>query len=84
VVLRVSDLPHSDKLRFITSEDKPVAHVISIKEEVVAAPEVAATEVAAVPAEPEVLKKGKQETAEGAPAAAAAPVAEKSEKGGKK
>ncbi|MGB9032724.1 MAG: 50S ribosomal protein L25 [Acidobacteriaceae bacterium] len=83
VVLRVSDLPHSDKLRFITSEDKPVAHVISIKEEVVAAPEAEAAAVAEVPAEPEVLKKGKQETAEGAPAAAA-PVAEKSEKGGKK
>jgi large subunit ribosomal protein L25 len=84
VVLRVSDLPHSDKLRFLTAEDKPVAHVVSIKEEVVApTPEAEAAAAAAVPAEPEVLKKGKQETAEGA-AAAAAPAAEKSDKGGKK
>ena len=57
--------------------------MISIKEEVVAAPEAEAAAVEAAPAEPEVLKKGKQETAEGAPAAAA-PVAEKSDKGGKK
>jgi large subunit ribosomal protein L25 len=86
MVLRVSDLPHSEKLRFLTSEDKPVAHVVSIKEEVVAPTpeaEAAAAAAAAAPAEPEVLKKGKQETAEGA-AAAAAPAAEKSEKGGKK
>ena len=84
MVLRVSDLPHSDKLRFLTPDDKPVAHVVSIKEEVVApTPEAEAAAAAAAPAEPEVLKKGKQETAEGA-AAAAAPAAEKSEKGGKK
>ena len=84
MVLRVSDLPHTEKLRFLTSEDKPVAHVVSIKEEVVApTPEAEAAAAAAAPAEPEVLKKGKQETAEGA-AAAAAPAAEKGEKGGKK
>jgi len=33
-VMRVSDLPHSAKLRFLTDENQPVAHVISIKEEV--------------------------------------------------
>ena len=82
MVLRVSDLPHTDKLRFLTSEDKPVAHVVSIKEEVVATPDAEAAAAAATPAEPEVVKKGKQETAEGA--AAAAPAAEKSDKGGKK
>jgi len=60
-VLRVSDLPHSDKIKFISDEDATVAHVVAIKEE--AAP--AAEEVAAVgPAEPEVVKKGKTETAE--------------------
>jgi large subunit ribosomal protein L25 len=66
-VLRVSDLPHSDKLKFLTDEGTTVAHVVAIKEE--AAP--AAEEVAAAPAapaEPEVVKKGKTETAE-APAA---------------
>src|ERR1700751_1430560 len=64
-VLRVSDLPHSDKLKFITDEDATVAHVVAIKEE--AGP--AVEEVAAAgPAEPEVVKKGKTEAAE-APAA---------------
>jgi len=61
-VLRVSDLPHSDKLKFLTDEGATVAHVVAIKEEVApAAEEVAA---AATPAEPEVVKKGKTETAE--------------------
>jgi large subunit ribosomal protein L25 len=61
-VRRVSDLPHSDKLKFLTDEGATVAHVVSIKEEV--AP--AAEEVAAVtaPAEPEVVKKGKTDAAE--------------------
>jgi large subunit ribosomal protein L25 len=45
-----------------------VAHVITIKEEVAATPE-ATAEAAAAPAEPEVIKKGKQE-AEGEEAAA--------------
>ena len=79
-VLRVADLPHSDKLKFLTDENATVAHVTAVKEEVVATPEAVAAEAAA-PAEPEVLKKGKQETAE--TAAAPAPP-EKGEKGAKK
>ena len=76
-VMRVSDLPHSEKLRFLTDENQPVAHVISIKEEVAPTAEAVAGEAAAAPAEPEVIKKGKQETdEEGAEAA--------SEKGEKK
>ena len=63
VVLRVADLPKSDKVKFVTDPDQPVAHIISIKEEVAATPE-AAAEAAAAPAEPEVIKKGKQETEE--------------------
>src|SRR5690242_5281488 len=63
-VLRVQDLPHSDKLKFITDENQPVAHVTSVKEEVVAAPEAVAAEAGAAPTEPEVIKKGKQETEE--------------------
>jgi large subunit ribosomal protein L25 len=59
-VLRVSDLPHSDKIKYLTDETQPVAHVITIKEEVAATPE-ATAEAAAAPAEPEVIKKGKQE-----------------------
>lgn len=64
VVLRVSDLPKNDKVKFVTDADQPVAHIISIKEEEVATPEAAAAEAAAAPAEPEVIKKGKQETEE--------------------
>jgi large subunit ribosomal protein L25 len=59
-VLRVSDLPKSDKLKFITDANQPVAHVTSVKEEVVATPDAAAAD-AATPAEPEVIKKGKQD-----------------------
>jgi large subunit ribosomal protein L25 len=64
MVLRVSDLPHSEKLKFLTDANQPVAHVTAVKEEVVATPEAAAAEAAAAPAEPEVIKKGKQETEE--------------------
>jgi large subunit ribosomal protein L25 len=76
-VLRVADLPHSDKIKFLTEENQPVAHVTSVKEEVVATPEAVAAEAGAAPAEPEVIKKGKAETEEeGAEPAA--------EKGGEK
>ena len=78
-VLRVSDLPHNEKLKFLSDANQPVAHVTSVKEEVVAAPEAVAAEVGAVPAEPEVIKKGKAETEEEGEAAA-----EKPEKGEKK
>jgi len=78
-VLRVSDLPHSDKLKFITDANQPVAHVTSVKEEVAPTPDAAAAEAAAAPAEPEVIKKGKQETEEEG-AEAAPEKAEKKEK----
>ncbi len=78
-VLRVSDLPHSDKIKFITDANQPVAHVTTVKEEVAATPDAAAADAAA-PAEPEVIKKGKQDAdEEGAEAPAA-----KAEKGEKK
>ena len=67
-VLRVADLPHSDKVKFLTDEDSTVAHITAVKEEVAPTPEAVAAEAAA-PAEPEVVKKGKQETAEATPAA---------------
>lgn len=61
-VLRIADLPHSGKIKFLGDEDATVAHVTIIKEE-------AAAEAAeAAPTEPEVAKKGKTETAEAAPA----------------
>ncbi len=58
--IRVSDLPHSDKIKFITDATQAIAHVTAVKEVVVAAP-VEGAEVAATTAEPEVIKKGKQE-----------------------
>ena len=67
-VLRVADLPHSDKVTFLVEDDVTVAHVTTVKEEAAPAPEAEAA-AAAAPAEPEVAKKGKQETAEAAPAA---------------
>jgi large subunit ribosomal protein L25 len=82
-VLRVADLPHYEKLKFLTDENQPVAHVTSVKEEVVAAPEAVAADATAGPSEPEVIKKGKQETeAEGAeaPAEKGEKKAEKKEK----
>jgi large subunit ribosomal protein L25 len=63
-VLRVSDLPHNEKIKFLTEENQPVAHVTSVKEEVVATPDATAADAAAGPAEPEVIKKGKTETEE--------------------
>jgi large subunit ribosomal protein L25 len=81
MVLRVSDLPHAAKLKFLSDANRPVAHVISVKEEVAPTPEAVAAEAAAAPAEPEVIKKGKQEV-EGEEGAEAAP--EKPEKAEKK
>ncbi|MBS1815079.1 MAG: 50S ribosomal protein L25 [Acidobacteria bacterium] len=61
-VIRVSDLPHGGKIKFLDDEDATVAHVTIVKEE-------AAAEAAPAAAEPEVTKaKGK----EAAPAAAEA------------
>ncbi len=61
--IHVSDLPHSGSIKFLGAEDATVAHVAIMKEEEVVA------EAVAAPAEPEVAKKGKTETAEAAPAA---------------
>jgi large subunit ribosomal protein L25 len=83
-VLRVSDLPHSDKVKFVTDENQPVAHITSVKEEVVVTPEAAAAEAAAGPTEPEVIKKGKQEAEEEGGEGAAPEKAEKAEKKEKK
>jgi large subunit ribosomal protein L25 len=76
--IRVSDLAHEGKLKFLTDEGQAVAHVTSVKEVVEAVPAEGAVEAGATPAEPEVIKKGKQET-EGE-AAAGGDKAEKSEK----
>jgi large subunit ribosomal protein L25 len=79
-VLRVSDLPHNEKIKFLTDENQPVAHVTSVKEEVVATPEATAADATAAPAEPEVIKKGKVEAEEGAESDKSDKKAEKKEK----
>ena len=85
-VIRVSDLmgATTGKLKFLTDEDQSVAHVVAVKEVVEAAPAEVAAEGAATPAEPEVIKKGKQEAegeaAEGGEKTEKAEKAEKSEK----
>ena len=79
-VLRISDLPKNDKLKYLSDPEQPVAHIITIKEEEVPAAEAIAGEAAAAPAEPEVIKKGKQETEEGAAEPAKPEKAEKKEK----
>jgi large subunit ribosomal protein L25 len=80
-VLRVSELPHSEKIKYLNSEDAAVAHVATIREEVPTPAEVEAAEAAAAaaategatPGEPEVAKKGgKPEDAAKKPDAAAA------------
>jgi large subunit ribosomal protein L25 len=83
-VLRVSDLPHGEKLKFLTDANQTVAHVTSVKEEVAPTPEVVAAEAAAGPAEPEVIKKGKQEVEEEGAEEAAPEKPEKAEKKEKK
>ena len=61
VEVRVKDLPHNEKLKFLTDENQMIAHITAVKEEVVAAPEAVVADATATPAEPEVIKKGKQE-----------------------
>jgi large subunit ribosomal protein L25 len=81
--VRVADLVKIDKVKFLTDENQAVAHVTAVKEVVVAAP-VEGAEAAATTAEPEVIKKGKQEiegeTAGGEKAEKTEKKAEKSEK----
>jgi large subunit ribosomal protein L25 len=55
--LHISDLPHSDKIKFLGEEDAVVANISYVKAE--AATEPVAGETAS---EPEVAKKGKPET----------------------
>jgi large subunit ribosomal protein L25 len=79
-VLRVSDLTHDEKkIHFITDANQPVAHITTVKEEVAATPEAVAAEAGTAPAEPEVIKKGKQEV-EGEEGTEAAEKPEKPEK----
>ena len=84
IVLRVENLPHGEKLKFLTDANRPVALIIAVKEEAAPTPEAVAAEAAATPAEPEVIKKGKQETEEEGAEGGAADKGEKAEKKEKK
>ncbi|MGH9683986.1 MAG: 50S ribosomal protein L25 [Candidatus Acidiferrales bacterium] len=79
--LRAADLPFDpEKVKLVTDPQRVLAHVVILKKEEEPAPE-AAVAAETAPAEPEVIKKGKKETEEGAAEGAAeAPKAEKSEK----
>ncbi len=61
-VIRVADLPHGGKFKFITDEEAPVASVSIVREDEAIAVADAALAAAAA-AEPEVVKKGKGEEA---------------------
>jgi len=84
--LRVGDLPiDAAKIKLLTEPERVIAHVVALKVEEEKPAEAVAAE-GAVPAEPEVIKKGKKEVEgeEGAEAAEAQPKAEKAEKPEKK
>jgi large subunit ribosomal protein L25 len=79
--VRVRDLATSDKWKPVSEPDMMLMHVIIPKvEEVPVTPEAAAAAATAAPAEPEVIKKGKKEEAEGEAEPAAAPVGKKEKK----
>jgi large subunit ribosomal protein L25 len=87
--IKVADLKISDKVKVLTDPNKSVAVVVTPAAEKSAEAAAAEAAVPEGPAEPEVIKKGKAETAEGAEAEASAkgekPAKEKpeKEKGGK-
>jgi large subunit ribosomal protein L25 len=87
--LRASDLQiDTTKIKLLTDPDQVLAHVVTLKVEEEKPAEVVAAE-GAVPAEPEVIKKGKKEVegeeGEAAPEAKGkAEKTEKAEKGGEK
>jgi large subunit ribosomal protein L25 len=79
--LRAGQLPiDGERVKLVTDPQRVLAHVVALRVEEEKPAEAAATEAAAAPAEPEVIKKGKKE--EEGEEGAAEPKAE--EKGAKK
>lgn len=72
----------ASKWTLITDPERVICHVVALKKEEEVTPEAAAAAAEAVPAEPEVIKKGKKEEEgeEGEAEAAPAPAAKKKEK----
>ncbi|MGP0071085.1 MAG: 50S ribosomal protein L25 [Bryobacteraceae bacterium] len=58
--LRASDIPLGGSVKLVSAPEQVLAHVVTLKAEVVETP-AAEGAVAAAPAEPEVIKKGKKE-----------------------
>jgi large subunit ribosomal protein L25 len=64
--LRASDIQvDPEKMKMLTDPLRVLAHVVTLRVEEEKPAEAVAAEAAAVPAEPEVIKKGKKETEEG-------------------
>ncbi len=59
--VRVADLSHDDRVKILSDPNQTIVHVTAVKAEVVATPAAEAEAAAATTAEPEVIKKGKQE-----------------------
>jgi large subunit ribosomal protein L25 len=57
--LRASEIPLGGSIKLVSPPEQVIAHVVALKAEVVETPAEGA--VAAAPAEPEVIKKGKKE-----------------------
>jgi large subunit ribosomal protein L25 len=73
----------AEKMKLVTDPQRVIAHVVALRVEEEKPAEVVATDAAAVPAEPEVIKKGKKEE-EGEEGAAAPKAEEKGQKKEKK
>jgi large subunit ribosomal protein L25 len=67
--IRVRDLAQGPKWKAITDAETMIVHVVAIKAEEPAPAEAAAATATAAPAEPEVIKKGKTDKEDEAPAA---------------
>ena len=79
--VRVRDVATNAKWKALSDPDMMLLHVIIPKvEEVAPTPEAVAAAAGAAPAEPEVIKKGKKEEAEGERSPAAAPPSKKEKK----
>jgi large subunit ribosomal protein L25 len=79
--LRASDIPMDpEKMKLVTDPQRVIAHVVALRAEEEKPAEAVATEAAAAPAEPEVIKKGKKEAEEGEEVEAAPPPEKEKEK----
>ena len=65
--IRAGEIPMAGSMRLLSSPDSVISHVVALKAEAEPAP-AAEGAVAAAPAEPEVIKKGKKEEEGAAPA----------------